>query len=614
MSIVTKAVKKVRTVVQTTFRVKRALGFVWESSRGWTVAHVCLLAIQGVLPIVSLVLLRMLVDTVVETVATAGQSDAMPTGLFTVLIAVGVVTLLTGLTRIVGTVVSKEQARRVADHMHDVIQAKAIAVELEYYENAAYHDSLHRAQEEAMFRPGVIVSALSSILQNGISLVGVAWLLLTFQWPVLVILVVALIPSLIVRLVFSEREFLRERSYTEKERSAWYFNWMLVGKESAKEIRVFGLGQTFIRRFRDIRAELRKIRLALDVKGAWYSAFAHISSTVLVFGAYFWVAFSAIAGRVTVGGFVMFYQAFQRGQGFLQGALDGIARLYENNLFLTNLYEFLDIPERPAVVYGLPEKPRPCALIEYENVWFTYPGTSTPILKGVDFTIESGKIAALVGLNGAGKTTVVKLLCRLYEPDQGRILLDGVDIRAIAPADLRRRIGVIFQDYVQYHLTARDNIWFGDVEQSPDTDSIVSAAERAGIDQKIRTFSGEYDTVLGRLFANGHELSTGQWQKLALARAFFRDTGIVVLDEPTSAMDPKSEFELFDGFRRILNDRTALLISHRMSTVRMADTIHAMVDGQIVESGTHDELMRANGVYAHLFEMQARNYREDRVV
>ena len=429
-------VTKVKTVVQTTFRVKRALGFVWESSRGWTIAHVSLLAIQGVLPIVSLVLLRMLVDTVVDAVGTGSDGAAIPSRLLTVLIAVGVVSLLSGLTRIIGGVVTKEQSRRVSDHMHDVIQTKAIAVELEYYENAAYHDSLHRAQEEAMFRPAIILNALSSILQNGISLIGVAWLLVTFEWPVLVILIVALIPSLIVRLVFSEREYLRERSYTERERSAWYFNWMLVGKETAKEIRVFGLGATFIRRFHGIRTELRKIRLALDAKAARYSTLAHVTSTVLVFGAYFWVAFSAIAGRVTVGGFVMFYQAFQRGQGFLQSTLDGIARLYENNLFLANLYEFLDIPERPAVTHGLPGKARPCALIEYEDVWFTYPGTSTPILKGVDFTIDSGKVAALVGLNGAGKSTVVKLLCRLYDPDQGRILLDGVDIRAIAPNDL----------------------------------------------------------------------------------------------------------------------------------------------------------------------------------
>lgn len=654
-----------RNVLRTTFNVRRALRFVWAASRGWTVANALLLVVQGLLPVASIYLLRLLVDAVVAAVAglPAGgvASDAAPAlpgsgllpavgavqyNVFVVLLAAGAVMLLSGLARTVGGVVSREQGRRVMDYMHNVIHHKAVAVDLEFYENATYQDSLHRAQEEASFRPAIIVNALTGVAQNVISLAGVAWLLLAFSWPVLLVLVAATVPGMLVRLVFSRRQYQRERALTERERSASYYNYMLVGKEHAKEVRMFGLGQLFIERFQALRHQLRRVRLSIDSAAAFFSSLAHVASTVLVFSAYFWVARDAIAGRVSVGEFVMFYHAFQRGQGFLQSVLDGVSRLYENNLFLTNLYEFLDIPIRdgtsPAAAPapsrapmdgvpsngqtrvaadtadGLAASPRfagrsAAPAVRFEDVWFTYPGTERTVLKGVDLSIPAGGVTALVGLNGAGKTTLVKLLCRLYQVDQGRILLDGVDICTIDPQQLRRRIGVIFQDFARYQLSVRDNIWFGDVSREPDAQQLERAARQAGVHDAIASLSQGYDTILGRLFQNGHELSIGQWQKTALARAFFRDTEMVVLDEPTSAMDPRAEYELFAAFRDILNGRSALLISHRMSTVRMADHIYVMQDGVIVEHGPHAELMSAGGTYAELFEMQARSYRFERV-
>ncbi len=459
----------------------------------------------------------------------------------------------------------------------------------------------------------MIINALATLLQNVISLAGVAWLLLMFQWPVLLILIAAVIPGMLVRLVFSGRQYLRERSYTDMERRAAYYHWMLVGKELAKEIRMFGLGPTFINRFQSIRTTLRRIRLELDLKNAWFAAAAQTLSVVLVFGAYFWVARDAVRGVITVGAFVMFYQAFQKGQTFLQAALEAVARLYENNLFLTNLYEFLDTQSRPTVIEtgdGHPSsRGLPASGIVFEDVWFSYPGSDETVLRGVSLQIDAGQVAALVGLNGAGKTTLVKLLCRLYEVNQGRILLDGVDVRRIDPLELRSRLAVVFQDYVQYNLTARDNIWFGNVRRSDDPAGLSDAARQAGIDEALRALPKGYESTLGRLFDNGHELSIGQWQKVALARAFFRNTDVVVLDEPTSSMDPKAEYELFSGFHQILGGRTAILISHRMSTVRMADCIYVLQDGAIAESGSHAELMSADGIYRDLFETQARHYR-----
>lgn len=608
-------VQKTKKILYTTFNIKRVLGFVWSSSRGWAIVNAALLLVQGVLPIVSIYLLKLLVDSV-ATAVDVGAHESVAYNVYTVLAAFAVVMLLTGLSRTVGNLVNKEESRRIVDYMHDVIHKKAVDVDLEYYENPNYQDSLHRAQEEAAFRPGIIVRALTTILQNTISLAGVAWLLLVFKWQVLFLLICAVVPEMIVRFVFSSREYLNERNYTKKERRAAYYHWMLVGRDLAKETRLFRLGDTFIKRFRALRTELRKIRFSLDKKSTMYSFLAHMFSTLLVFTAYFWIARDALLGLVTIGSFVMFYQAFQKGQMFLQSLLEGIASLYENNLFLTNLYEFLDYSNSIKVVPGnfaLDSQTETtnsanCRLV-VDNVFFTYPSSSSKqVLKGVKMVVEPGEVAALVGLNGSGKTTLVKLVSRLYDVTHGSIYIDDTNIQAIRPYELRKKIGVIFQDYVHFNLSARDNIWFGDIDKPYDSSFIPKASVQAGADEMIKNLPQGYDTVLGRMFERGEELSEGQWQKIALARAFFRDTQMVILDEPTSSMDPKSEYELFNSIRSILNGRTALLISHRMSTVRMADKIFVMNDGKIVEKGTHEQLLSDGGIYADLFETQASSY------
>jgi len=308
----------------------------------------------------------------------------------------------------------------------------------------------------------------------------------------------------------------------------------------------------------------------------------------------------------------MYFMAFQLGLGFIQTILGALARLYEDNLFLTNFYQFLDL--KPAILS--PDNPLPVPepltqSVAFENVHFSYPGGKKDVIAGISLTLHAGEVIALVGENGSGKTTLVKLLCRLYDPDEGKITVNGIDLRDVDPVAWRKKISVIFQDYVHYYLSAAENIWVGDIEQEQDPDHITAAAEHSGADPVICSLPDGYHTKLGHWFSDGQELSEGEWQKIALARAFFRNSGIVILDEPTSSLDPLAEAELFRNFRNLLEGRSAVIISHRFSTVQMADRIYLLDKGRIIEQGSHEDLLRLNGRYSFLFRTQAEHYQEN---
>jgi ATP-binding cassette subfamily B protein len=334
------------------------------------------------------------------------------------------------------------------------------------------------------------------------------------------------------------------------------------------------------------------------------------AATLAVFGSFAYILYRASAGALTVGDVVMYYQAFQRGQDFLKDILGGLAGLYEDHLFLAGLYEFLDLERRVIEPPAPRPVPRPLRSgIVFDGVSFQYPGASRKVLHDVTLTIRPGEHVALVGANGSGKTTIVKLLCRLYDPTGGAITVDGIDLRELDTVALRREISVVFQDWAAYHVSARDNIWFGDPRPDCDEERIRRAARNSGADEVISRLANGYETVLGKWFEHGEELSMGEWQKIALARAFVRDTQIVVLDEPTSFLDVQAEHEVFNRFRQLAAGKSTILISHRLSTVRMADRIYVLEDGRIAESGRHDELIRRGQAYARLFETQAQSYR-----
>ena len=585
-------------------RIDRAVRLVWKAAPGWSLANLVLQVIQGILPLAALYLIKLIVDAVTLSLTQPDKSLAFKQIVLLVILAGGVA-LLNALSQLLANMANEALSLTVTDHVYDILHAKSVEVDLEYYENPKYFDTLHRAQAEGPYRPTSIVYQLFLLVQNGVSLIAMAALLFSLHWSIAFILFAAVVPGMLVKINFANTMFGWNRKHTSTERQALYFNWVLTGDMHAKEIRLFGLGDLLIERFSKLHTKLRHMKLELAKKRSMADFFSQIFATLAVFGSFVYIAFKTVYGQITIGDMVMFFAAFQRGLNSMRSLLGNLASLYENNLFLSNLFEFLDLgpkilePEHPK------KFPKPLQReIRFENVSFHYPASKRRVLEDISFSINSGEIVALVGRNGCGKSTLAKLMCRLYDPDQGSITIDDIDLKDFKTKVLRREIGVLLQDFAKYYLTARENIWFGDIGQPPDQECIIAAAQHAGADNLLKALPQGYDTILGKWFENGEELSRGEWQKIALARAFLGKSQILLLDEPVSSLDPRAEYEIFEKFKNLAAEKTAIFISHRLSTVRMADRIFVMDKGRIVESGSHNELMQKKGSFAHLFDTQ----------
>lgn len=606
-------------------QLKRAVKLVWQSGPRWTLASLFCAAALATLPLFSLLLLKEVVDSAAAGMAlplgSAGRETALQGTLVWIALA-ALVALLSALSATLSSYVTEGQSLAVEHFMGRTVQRKAAEMDLEYFENADFFDTLHLAQEEAPFRPTQIVNNLTQLAQNTIGLVAMIGLLLTLHPLVPLVLLLAVLPGLLVRLRFVSVLLDWTQKSAPVERKAQYFNYVLTLEQSAKEVRLFDMGDFFGRRFDALRDFITNGKLQMARRRLLADAGVQFFVVAPTFGLLAFIAYRTLNGALSLGALVMYFQAVPRAQAAMQGVLGSLLSLHENSTFLRLLFQYLDLqprlqtPAQPQAVPPTWEKG-----LRVENLSFSYAGSEREALIDVSLDIAPGEVVALVGENGSGKTTLVKLLCRLYDPVEGRITLDGTDLRDFDPGALHRQISVVFQDYNHYSLTLDENIWLGNLQlpgesagieakPSPETrEAILEAARLSGADGVAARLPQGFDTLLGRAFEDGEELSIGQWQKVALARAFLRPSQLIILDEPTSALDPRSEAEVFERFRELIQGQAALLISHRLSTVRMADRICVLDKGRIVAMGTHDDLIESGGLYAELFQTQAQAYR-----
>ena len=569
-----------------------------------------LLLVQGLLPALLLYLTKQVVDALIAAInAEAGWSGAVPVVLPVALM--GLVTLAGALTGVAATWVHELQAGLLQDHISGLIHAKSATVRMQFYDFPEFFDHLHRARQEAGYRPAQLLHALGALFRSGITLFAVAAVLVPHGgWVLPVVLLLSTAPSLCGVIVNSLRRQRWQHGATKLERRARYYDYALTARESAAETRAYHLTARFSQAYQTLRTRLRQGRLnLLRCEGV-----RELGGLLVGFGvvgvAAAWAMNEALTGRVTAGALAMFYAAFVQGQGAMRSALGGAGQLFANSLFLGHLFAFLELEtEATSNHEDAPLRDARLRLtdsIRFEGVNFSYPGSPRAALSGLTLTVPAGKTVAIVGPNGAGKSTVFKLLCRFYDPQEGRILVDERDIAEPTPAEVRRSLSVLFQDPVRYSATVEESVALAETLEAPSPVRVRAAVHAAGAEAIVDQLPQGYDTLLGKEFETGTELSGGEWQRMALARALMRPAPILLLDEPTSAMDSWAEVEWFDRLREATVGRTTLIITHRFTTAMRADVIHVMDDGRIVESGSHEELVNAGGSYAFSWARQTR--------
>jgi len=585
---------------------RESVRLVWESAPGWALANIVMSVLRSILPLVIIWLLKVVIDDI--TIAAKQGAGATIANVLWPIIALAIVWFLDEASSDFSNYVRKKQSLKLEIYMYGLLHSKSVKLDLINFERPEYFDCLARASREAPWRPNSILNNIISMLRGLLSLLLMAGLIFTLHWSLAVVLLAANIPGIWLRLHYANVLYNFQREQTPEARKSAYFNWLLTGDRPSRELRLFGLGNYFKDLFRSSFLKQKEEEVNIIRKRTQIEFVSNLFKASALLITLLFIGRETIGGQLSLGQMAMYLMAFRQGMIYIKDLFVSMAGLYEDSLFIGDTFEFLNLKEnivaREPVQVILPLNKN----IVVENLSFTYPGNNFSTINDVSFEINKGEIIALVGANGAGKSTLVRLLCRLYDPDSGAVKFDGIDIKNMDPEEYRKLFSVVFQDFMLYNLSAGENIRMGNIEDNTPAERIRYAAGETGIHNLISGFPKGYDTVIGNLFDDSRELSWGEWQKIALARALFRDAPVLILDEPSSALDAETEYDIFSRFREIVKGRTSILISHRFTNVNLADRIIVMDKGSIVETGTHDDLIKRGGTYFTMYSKQSSRF------
>ncbi|UFH52838.1 ABC transporter ATP-binding protein [Spirosoma sp. KNUC1025] len=580
------------------------LKFLWATSPRWHVVNLFFLIIQSVLPLVNIYQIKLIFDTVTKYTKSGEYTEAVSLLTWQVSFTVGLLIVNSLINSIAGLVKTKHN-QIISEAILEELHKKSSTIDYQYFENPEYHDTFYRIQSDGHGRIFSTFNQLQSIFQSFISLAALFSMLAVLHWSTSIIIVSSVLPALLSQYKFSKLRHQWYQKRTSLHREGAYYNWMLTANQPAKEIRTYGLGELFIHRAKKIRELLFDENYLLTLKSTYWNFGAKLVELLAIYSIFLFLIIRSLNGSFSVGDLVMYYQIFSRGQSNVNGLLSGFVNLSTDNLFFKYLIEYLSYNSSGKRLPDSEPFPDHITDIELRNVYFKYPNQDNYILKDISLYIKRGQKVAIVGKNGSGKTSMIKLFNKLYEPTTGTICINGIDYTNFDTHTLQNKVNILFQDYMNYYIKAGENISFGDIDNINNHIRLTKVAQCTGASEFIEGFPHQYDATLGKLFDSGQELSAGQWQKVALARALMRDAPIVILDEPSSSMDTIAENNLVDRISNLIKDKIVILISHRLSTVKLADCIYFIENGSIVEKGTHETLMGLQGSYYEMFNLQS---------